>query len=203
MPCSAVVQNVQTRLSSSSTKLVPISKNIVDQVRSIPPRSLDPVKVHPLQFAGDTVATKLARVRAVFDAKYKGSSWVYILPTLPTIAWLLNIRCSDIPFLPVPYAYLVLTQEGCTLFVDQKKVPENAVDLRKHFEQDGVRLENYGVDNVGKFVKNHVKGLKEGDEKKRSMVVGPKEISWALAKICEPVSCGDAVAKVLTDDELL
>ena len=182
---SGSLQTIQYRLSSSSTKLVPLSKNLVDQVRSYPGRSDGPILAHPLKFAGNTTATKLTQIRAVLDKRAR-NGWVYVLPTLPAVAWLLNFRCpGDIPYCPVAYAYLVFTQDKCAIFVDSRKLDDG---IRAIWSKDNIEVKDYGVDEVGKYVKDQVKAIQDGHEKKRITVFASKECSWALSNACSPVS---------------
>jgi hypothetical protein len=143
-----------------------------------------------MSFAGETASSKLDRARESLSQRRDGPDWIYLLPTLPAIAWLLNIRCpTDIPFCPVPYAYLGLTQDACVLFVDGKKV-EDGSEVQNELKDAGVDVRGYGVDEVGKWVKESLSKMKEGEEDKKKVVKlwAPNECSWALNKACEDVS---------------
>lgn len=194
-PCSSSgsIKAIEYRLSSSSTRLVPLSKNLIDLIRPYPPRSEAPILPHPLKYAGNTTATKLTKIREVLNRRAK-NGWIYVLPTLPAIAWTLNIRCGDIPYCPVAYAYLVFTQDKCAVFVDSKKVD---VELRTIWNKDDIEIRGYGVDEVGKYVKNQLKAIQEGNEKKKVRVFAPKECSWALSEACAPVGLSTGRRKLL------
>ena len=75
-------------------------------------------KLYPYSadFAGETVESKLARMREQLAAK-KGDA--LIISALDEIAWLLNIR-------PVVISYAVLEADKCTLFVDSNKIDSPA-----------------------------------------------------------------------------
>ena len=77
-------------------------------------------------FAGETVESKLARVREVLNAKCKNGEWALISSALDEIAWLLNIRGNDVEYNPVVISFVVLEQNKCTLFVDANKVDSPA-----------------------------------------------------------------------------
>ncbi|MBQ1858888.1 MAG: aminopeptidase P family N-terminal domain-containing protein [Paludibacteraceae bacterium] len=70
-------------------------------------------------FAGETVESKLARMREQL-AKKKANAM--IISALDEIAWLLNIRGNDVEYNPVVISYVVLEADQCTLFVDANKV---------------------------------------------------------------------------------
>lgn len=166
-----------------STKLVSIDQNLVDATRGPTSRPLGPITCHPLKYAGESSTFKIARIRKTLVTR--GNNWVYLLPALPSIAWLLNIRCrSDIPACPVPYAYLVLTESDCVLFVDDRKITE---DVRAALEECKTTIRPYGVDEVGKYVKEVRASLRDKDEKGRLRVFGGAETSWGLASACDGV----------------
>ena len=77
-------------------------------------------------FAGETVESKLARVREVLNAKCKNGEWALISNALDEIAWQLNIRGNDVEYNPVVISFVVLEPNKCTLFVDAKKVDSPA-----------------------------------------------------------------------------
>ena len=83
-------------------------------------------KLYPYSadFAGETVESKLARMRKLAGErlKVKGERWAMIISALDEIAWLLNIRGNDVEYNPVVISYVVLEADKCTLFVDANKV---------------------------------------------------------------------------------
>ena len=74
-------------------------------------------------FAGETVESKLARMREQLAAK-KGDA--LIISALDEIAWLLNIRGNDVEYNPVIISYVVLEADTCTIFVDAAKIDSPA-----------------------------------------------------------------------------
>ena len=82
-------------------------------------------KLYPYSadFAGETVESKLARMREQL-AKKKADA--LIISALDEIAWLLNIRGNDVEYNPVVISYVVLETDKCTLFVDSAKIDSPA-----------------------------------------------------------------------------
>lgn len=82
-------------------------------------------KLYPYSadFAGETVESKLARMREQLAAK-KGDA--LIISALDEIAWLLNIRGNDVEYNPVVISYVVLEADKCTIFVDAAKIDSPA-----------------------------------------------------------------------------
>jgi Xaa-Pro aminopeptidase len=77
------------------------------------------IREMPLSIAGESSADKRARIASVLDAK--GAD--YLVITQPdNIAWLLNVRGSDIATSPVPLSFALLSRTGETQwFVDAAK----------------------------------------------------------------------------------
>ena len=82
-------------------------------------------KLYPYSadFAGETVESKLARMR---DQLAKKKADAMIISALDEIAWLLNIRGNDVEYNPVVISYVVLEADKCTLFVDSAKIDSPA-----------------------------------------------------------------------------
>ena len=81
-------------------------------------------KLYPYSedFAGESVESKLARMREIVNRKSSNRQWALIISALDEIAWLLNIRGNDVEYNPVVISYAVLEADKCTLFVDANKV---------------------------------------------------------------------------------
>ena len=82
-------------------------------------------KLYPYSadFAGETVESKLARMRNKLVALHGNAM---IISALDEIAWLLNIRGNDVEYNPVVISYVVLEPDKCTLFVDSSKIDSPA-----------------------------------------------------------------------------
>lgn len=102
-----------------------------------PPLPAQPVWELALEYAGESRADKLARVRTVMAAE---GADVFLLTSLEDIAWLLNIRGGDIACTPVVLAYLALTKDSCYLFANDAAFPQQ---VQEHLEDDGVFLRPY------------------------------------------------------------
>ncbi|WP_170596006.1 aminopeptidase P family protein [Ruegeria arenilitoris] len=110
----------RAELQNSGIELV-ASDNLVDRIWSDqPPPPMNPVKVHPLEFAGESAESKVSRL-ALALAQNGRSAAVITLPD--SIMWLLNIRGSDIPYNPVAHGFAILQADGhMDLFMAAKKL---------------------------------------------------------------------------------
>ena len=80
-----------------------------------PPVPRQPIQVHPDMYAGETVASKVVRVR---EAMVDAGCAVLVVTALDQVAWLFNLRGSDIACNPVFFAYaLVGTHNRVSLFL--------------------------------------------------------------------------------------
>ncbi|MCL1863133.1 MAG: aminopeptidase P family protein [Defluviitaleaceae bacterium] len=89
-----------------------------------PPLPTDKAFLHALEFAGKTSAEKLTEVR---EKMKENKIPAYLVTALDSIAWLLNMRGSDITYLPVIYAFVLITQREAFIFADAAKVAD--IDL--------------------------------------------------------------------------
>lgn len=105
------------------------SRNMVDAVwhdRPSPP--IGKIRPHPIKFAGKTSAAK----RKELAEKLRDAGLAATVLSLPdSIAWLLNIRGSDIARTPVPLAFAILHDDACVTLITNpaKSSPELTAHL--------------------------------------------------------------------------
>lgn len=102
--------------------------------------------VHDEKYAGEATASKIARV--LENARKQGGNSTFI-SALDEIAWVLNIRCNDVAFNPVATAFLYLSDEGSTLFIDNTKADDA---LRNYLSDNGVAVMPYDNTIVKEFL---------------------------------------------------
>ena len=110
-------------LRHAESALVPLTPNLVDAVwddQPAPPAR--PIYALPDDVTGRTAAQKLADLRTQMQA---AGADMLILTKLDEIAWVTNLRGSDVAYNPVFEAYLVLTQAQATCFT--RAVPDRDV----------------------------------------------------------------------------
>ncbi len=96
-----------------------------------------PVYEHDSAFASAPRAVKLAQVRAAMAVH--GASHHFI-STVDDIAWLFNLRGSDVSYNPVFLAHALIDANTVTLFVASGKVP---AALAVRLKDDGVTVQDY------------------------------------------------------------
>ncbi len=150
-------ETFERELAPRGIKVKYVARNLVDRIwEDQPEPSKAPLEVHASRYAGETVGSKLKRVRAEMDG---AGCDVHVVGALDAVAWLLNIRSQDILFTPVATAYVVLTGKTCTLYVDPEKVTGAAM---KHLG-GAVTIKEYG--EVGRDLKALAKGTGKAKRK--------------------------------------
>ena len=99
----------------SSLQLKEINPNLIDAIWTTRPEDpCNPIEIHPYEFAGEDIVSKLQRLREAIRAE--GASSI-LLSALDQIAWLFNLRGSDIEYNPVFFAYAAVSQDSARLFL--------------------------------------------------------------------------------------
>lgn len=96
-----------------------------------------PVFLHSDDMAGRTRQEKLATVRECMEKK--GANQL-LITTLDDIAWLLNLRSSDIECNPVFLAYVLVSENNLKLFINDSRIEPDALAALK---QSNVELLPY------------------------------------------------------------
>lgn len=102
-----------------------------------PPVPQNKISIHPLEYAGESCASKLARIRAKLKDMHACGM---LAAALDDIAWTLNLRGTDVHCNPVFVSYLLITPERATLFVDDSKLDDS---VREYLKGEGVDTNNY------------------------------------------------------------
>ena len=100
-----------------------------------PPLPMTRIIEHKLKYAGVNRVGKLKAARE----KMEGATH-YLVSTLDDIAWLFNLRGSDVECNPVFYAYAVLGKDKAWLFLENEKISEG---LKRKLNNNGVIIKPY------------------------------------------------------------
>ena len=112
----------ETGLQGTGITLRPCD-NLIDKIwpdRPDPP--MGALRLYPQALAGEAQADKRARLGATLD---KAGQTAAVITLPDSIAWLLNIRGSDIPRNPVPHGFAILHADGAVdLFIADAKLTD-------------------------------------------------------------------------------
>ena len=97
------------------------------------------VCLHPLKYAGETTASKISRIRKILAVR--GADGL-LVTALDEIAWVLNLRGSDVHCNPVFVSYLLITPGNVTLYINEEKLPE---EVRHCLAAGNIAVEPYGA----------------------------------------------------------
>lgn len=95
------------------------------------------IRIHGVEWSGESVSSKLARVRQAMQAM---GAKTHLVSALDDIAWLTNLRGADIAFNPVFLSHLLIELNHATLFVDPEQVNG---DIEQILAQAGITLAPY------------------------------------------------------------
>jgi Xaa-Pro aminopeptidase len=160
-------------LKERGVKLEYISSNLIDEIwEDQPSPSKAPIKVLSKEFTGESIEEKLGRVREKMKDHLCSA---HVLASLDTIAWLFNIRGTDIDFNPLVISYAAVTMKEAHLFVDQDKITN---EVREHLGEI-VKLHPY----------NDIEGyLKELGASGKKVWISPKTTNkWIMISMGKDV----------------
>ena len=109
-----------------------------------PARPKNPAFVHDEALAGEDVDSKISRVVDALDAADADG---LLIAALDEIAWLLNLRGSDVDYTPVVIACAYVSEDERVLFIDSEKVTS---EVKDHLKKYRVKIKDY--DDIEKFL---------------------------------------------------
>lgn len=131
------VQHLQRELRQSGIHV----KSIADPMQLLwsdrPAMPLAPAFVYDTKYAGKSFTEKLSAVRKKMKAAGAES---LLLSALDEIAWLLNIRGSDVHCNPVVVSYLLIERYEIHYFIQPQKV---TAELASYFKANGISIHGY------------------------------------------------------------
>ncbi|CAO2149136.1 unnamed protein product [Urochloa humidicola] len=187
-------QRYEHAFSKKHQTLFQLSSDLVDEVwKDRPPVEPRPVIVHPVEFAGRSVSEKIKELREKLVLE-KASA--IIITALDEVAWLYNIRGSDVDYSPVVHSYAIVTLHNAFFYVDKRKV---TVEVQKYMAENGIDIREY------EMVQSDGSLLATG--KLKSSVDGEKDINdnevGSLKIWIDSGSCCLALYSKLSPDQVL
>lgn len=131
--------DLETCLEKKGAKLCG-TKNLIDEIwTDRPAMPKDKLFILEEKYAGETMAQKVLRVR---EKMAEAGVGVHILTSLDDIAWLYNLRGSDIANTPVFMAYTMISSESVLLFIDSDKL---TAETRNYLKENHVEVMPYNA----------------------------------------------------------
>lgn len=139
----------------------------------------NPVEIQPLEYAGETLASKVARIRKSLRELHVDGM---LVSALDDIAWTLNLRGTDVHCNPVFVSYLLIESNKVSLFVDDNKL---SPEVKQYLQDNQVSL--YKYNKVEKCLESYSEYniLLDGDETSYYL--------WKTVKCQEIVAAGSPI----------
>lgn len=124
-----------------------------------------PVFIHPMEYAGESAADKLTRIRRALRTVHADGM---LVSALDDIAWTLNLRGTDVHCNPVFVSYLLISPTSVTLYINKEKL---TAEVSAYLMTQGVTIDDYA---------NVARGLSKYLE--YNILLDPDETSYTLTK---------------------
>lgn len=135
----AIYQDWKMQLQAYGIELVLASDPAHELWVDRPAIPENPVSLQPIEFSGETSSSKLSRIR---DVMHRHHAEAFLVSALDEIAWVLNLRGTDIHCNPVFISYLLLTDTDATLYIYGSKIPPAVSDYLK---ENRIRTKEYDL----------------------------------------------------------
>lgn len=133
----SITRNLEKKLANKAISLKG-NHDLLEEIWSDRPAlPAEPVFLHEEFYAGKSLTDKVSEVR---EALIEKKATDLLITTLDDIAWLFNLRGSDIECNPVFLAYALVSQKSITLFINKDRIEANALTS---LESAGVKLASY------------------------------------------------------------
>jgi len=120
-------QALTAALGGAGISLLPVDSDLVEAVwgAGVPAMPCTDVNAHAVEYAGMASDAKIRKVRAALT---DASANAAVFSALDEIAWLFNLRGSDVDYNPVFIAYALVTLDKSVLFTDRRRLATAAVE---------------------------------------------------------------------------
>ena len=118
----------------------------------------NPVEIQPMEFAGESVASKISRIRTALRQRHADGM---LISALDDIAWTLNLRGTDVHCVPVFVSYLLISSQQVSLYVDSAKIND---EVKAYLTENGISLYPYNkvAEGLERYPEYNI--LLDGDE---------------------------------------
>lgn len=118
----------------------------------------NPVEIQPMEFAGESVDSKISRIRTALRQRHADGM---LISALDDIAWTLNLRGTDVHCVPVFVSYLLISSQQVSLYVDSAKIND---EVKAYLTENGISLYPYNKVAEGLERYSEYNILLDGDE---------------------------------------
>ena len=123
----------------------------------------NPVEIFPMKYAGESTRDKIVRIRKALRERHADGM---LMSALDDIAWTLNLRGTDVHCNPVFVAYLLISSNDVTIYINKVKLTP---EVSAYLQQEGIKVDDY--QNVTHGLKNYFE---------YNILLDPDEVNYAL-----------------------
>lgn len=170
-------------------ELTPVPNNLVDEIwpdfEEIPIRPSNDLIYLNHDYSGEEFSSKFERLNEFIKKNYNSSSM--LLSALDEIAWLFNLRGSDILYNPVFFAYAIIHNSKITLFTNNKF----SDGISNYFKTEGIIVKPYNeIWNELSLTTSSIKDKKSDENNENNETKGneeglfliPDNASWEIVR---------------------
>ncbi len=163
---------LQTALQQKGASLIGGEINYIDKIwEDRPAAPSNKVVSHAVKYAGLTASEKIQDLRKWLEKK---EVYGFVVSSIDEVAWLFNLRGSDVPFNPVFFSYAIVTLDCSYLFIDESKM---SADVRATIPKETQMKAYTDIFKCSRELGDIASKQINGNDK---MLVGNRG-SWALA----------------------
>ncbi|WFD01957.1 Xaa-Pro aminopeptidase [Malassezia obtusa] len=108
-------------------EFVPQAENLVAQVwTDRPVRPQEPIRALPDSITGRSFVQKIEELRKQLQSK---GAYGFVATMLDEVAWLFNLRGTDVPYNPVFFTFAIVTMDRTVLYVNESQLTN---EVREH-----------------------------------------------------------------------
>lgn len=131
-----------------------------------PARPAAPATIHPEEYAGENLDSKVNRVMDIVE---EAGATSMLITALDDIAWLYNLRGDDVLYTPVVMAYAFISRSERSLFIDPGKV---TTEVKEYLRANSVQIRDY--DDIMRYL--------ERKRDSEQVLLDPDRVSDALVQ---------------------
>lgn len=129
--------NYKRELNIGGIKVVTDLNLIAEVMENPKPLPANPFFSHPLKYAGRTTQEKLTSLR---EALHKGGADTLLITMLDEVAWLFNLRGTDVDYNPVGIGYGMVTEHTAKFYTLPEKLTDEVIAT---LQENGVSILPY------------------------------------------------------------
>lgn len=165
-----LAEMIENRLRPAGIKILPDRDYLNEIWKERPLLPSNPAYLIDESVTGEGIEQKLEKLRQLLRDAHAD---FHLISSLDDIAWLFNVRGSDVKCNPVVLAFALISHDNATIFIDPAKVSnDNKRDLLNH----NVMIKEYHeIDTAISTIKNG------------TIFIDPKRTCFRLFKLINPI----------------